>query len=131
MDSVQAKSQKSIDSKVVVASESRWLDQGSWQSTWSGHQWTFTQILSPVSQKERSQPLTYRLVNQKGDVVLEQPASVTRQRDGQFQAQVTFDLKTLTNETYLYLELAYKGHVQKIKHQQEGATVLILVKSFN
>lgn len=130
MDSVQAKSQKSIDSKVVVASESRWLDQGSWQSKWSGHQWTFTQTLSAVSQKERSQLLTYRLVNQKGEVVLEEPASVTCQPDGQFQAQVTFDLKTLTNETYLYLELAYKGHVQKIKHQQEGATVFNSGKVF-
>ena len=114
----------------VIASEVRMVEQSEWKAKWSKHQLTFQQALSVVSTRERSQFLTYRLVNQKGDVLQEQPASLQRLTDEAVQATVTFDLSSFTEETYLYLELAYKGQIQKVKHQSEVPTVFAAGRVF-
>ena len=114
----------------VIASETRWLEQGAWKAKWSNHQLAFSQTLSVVSVRERSQPLTYRLVNQKGEVLQEHPASITARSDETVQASVTFDLSEWVNETYVYIELTYKGQVQKVKYQAKVPTVFQSGKVF-
>lgn len=107
----------------TTLTEGRVMNQEDWSVTFSSHRMTLTQTLSGITTKETEQPLTYRLINQKGEILDEQVPTLKQQLNGQVQAKVTFDLSSLTDETYLYLELTYKGQTQRIKHQSESAGV--------
>lgn len=118
------------ETSVVVIPEQRLLQQQTWRASWSKNRLTFQQTLSTISTRERSQPLTYRIVNQKGEVLQEQVAQLKSRSDDTVEASVTFDLSQLTNEAYLYLEVSYKGRLQKVKHQSESPAVFKAGKDF-
>ena len=121
---LKALSLQDVVPKVSVnRTEQRVVHQESWQARWSKNNLTIKQNLAMVSNKERNQALTYRIVSQQGEILQEKVASITPVSTNRVQSEVTFDLSEFKNEHYLYLELSYKGAVQKIKHQQPKSTV--------